>query len=248
MIDFQIDKHSVIPIYHQLQEAFVDLINSGYYKADDILPSENEIAKKFNISRNTAQRVLNNLVNRGLAYRIQGLGTFVANKKITYSIVTSLSYSAEIIGLNKNVRSKLIFANEINASELIAHNLIINVNEPVYSIQRLRYIDEIPMTLQTSFLPKALVPGLIEKQVEEESLFKIISKDYGLDIDSATETLQAVKVNNYEAKILELDTGEPAFLIERITKLKNGQVIEFVKTILRGDKSKFYIELPEKQS
>lgn len=246
MLEFHIEKHSVIPIYHQLQEALVDQINSGHYKADDLLPSEHEIAKKYNISRNTAQRVLNNLVNRGLAYRIQGLGTFVANKKVTFSVVTSLSYSAEIIGLNKTVRTKLMLAEEIPATELIAHNLMIEVGEPVYSLQRVRFIDEIPMSLQTSFLPAALVPGLIEKQAEEESLFKTIYKEYGLEIDAASETLQAVKVNNYEAKILGLNHDDPAFLLERITKLKNGKVIEFVKTILRGDKSKFYIELAGK--
>jgi len=246
MLDFHIEKHSVIPIYHQLQEALVDLINSGHYKADDFLPSEHEIANKFNISRNTAQRVLNNLVNRGLAYRVQGLGTFVANKKVTFSVVTSLSYSAEIIGLNKTVRTKLILAEEIPATELIAHNLMINIEEPVYSLQRVRFIDEIPMSLQTSFLPAALVPGLIEKQAEEESLFKTINKEYGFEIDTASETLQAVKVNNYEAKILGLNHDDPAFLLERITKVKSGQVIEFVKTILRGDKSKFYIELAGK--
>jgi len=247
MLDFHLDKHSVIPIYHQLQEVLVDMINSGQYKADDNLPSENEIAQKYAISRNTAQRVLNNLVNRGLAYRIQGSGTFVANKKVTFSVVTSLSYSAEIVGLNKKIHTKLIQAEEIPATELIARNLMIGIEEPVYTLQRVRYIDDIPMSLQTSFLPAILVPGLIQKQAEEESLFKTINKEYGLEIDSAAETLQAVKVNNYEAKILGLGHNEAAFLLERITKLKSGQVIEFVKTILRGDKSKFYIELSGRQ-
>ncbi|MDD5766453.1 MAG: GntR family transcriptional regulator [Candidatus Marinimicrobia bacterium] len=246
MQDLQIDKHSVIPIYYQIQEAMIDMIQSGRYKADDLLPSEHELSSKFRISRNTSMRVLNNLVSRGLAYRVQGSGTFVANKMITFSIVASLSYTAEIIGLNKTPRTKLIIAEEIKATEFIARNLMIAIDEPVYTLQRVRYIDNIPMSLQTSFLPAALVPGLIQKQAEEESLFKTINKEYGLEIDSATETLQAVKVNSFEAKILGLNTGDAAFLVERITKLKTGQVIEFVKTILRGDKSKFYIELPGK--
>ena len=63
--------------------------------------------------------MLRHLVDRGYAYRIQGKGTFVANKTITYSLVANLSFSAEMLGLNKKVRSKLICADEITAHSLI---------------------------------------------------------------------------------------------------------------------------------
>jgi len=242
----EINKHSIIPVYHQLQEMFIDQIDEGLYKAGDQLPSENILAAYYKISRNTAQRVLKYLVDRGLAYRLQGKGTFVANKMVTFSIVTSLSYSSEIIGLNKTPRSKLVHAEEIAAPARISRKLEIDERDPVYSIRRIRYVDNIPMSLQTSYIPAQLVPGLIFKNFEEKSLFQTIGNDYGLEIGKASETMQAVQPSKYESKLLEMGDKDAVFLIERITRLKNNSVIEFVKTILRGDKSKFYVELSNK--
>ncbi|MDD3807773.1 MAG: GntR family transcriptional regulator [Candidatus Marinimicrobia bacterium] len=239
----KIDKNSIIPFYYQLQEVLENLIEQGYYKPDEKLPSENDLKEYLGISRATAQRAIKNLVDRGLAYRIQGKGTFVANKSIRFSIVASLSFSAEMIGMNKKVRSKLICADEIKAHKLISKMLKADENTRFYSIQRLRYVDEVPIALQTSYLPVDLVPGLIHKDIEEHSMFMTIKNEYGLNIVDAEETLQAVKATSYEANLLNIKPGDSVFLLERITKIDSGEVLEFVKTILRGDKGKFYVEV-----
>ena len=238
-----LDKNSIVPYYHQLQEVLENLIDQEEYKPDQKLPSENELKELLGISRQTAQRALKNLVDRGIAYRIQGKGTFVANKTITYSIIANLSFSAEILGLNKRVSSKIIHSEEIEAHSLIKKVLHTSENEKFYSIQRLRYVDDIPISIQTSYLPTILVPGIINKNIEEVSMFKMIKEDYGLEIGEAFETLQSVKVTKYEAQLLHIDEGDAVFLLERTTKLKSGETLEFVKTILRGDKGKFFVEL-----
>ena len=238
-----LDKNSVIPYYHQLQEVLENLIDQEVYKPDQKLPSENELKELLGISRQTAQRALKNLVDRGIAYRMQGKGTFVANKTITYSIIANLSFSAEILGLNKRVSSKIISAEEIEAHKLIKMELKTSDIEKFYSIQRLRYVDDLPISIQTSYMPTKLVPGIINKNIEEISMFKMIKEDYGLEIGEAFETLQSVKVTKYEAQLLNIDEGDAVFLLERTTKLKSGETLEFVKTILRGDKGKFFVEL-----
>ncbi|RKY62453.1 MAG: phosphonate metabolism transcriptional regulator PhnF [Candidatus Neomarinimicrobiota bacterium] len=242
----KIDKNSIVPYYYQLQEVLENLIDQGIYKPDQKLPSENELREWLGISRHTAQRALKHLVDRGIAYRIQGKGTFVANKTITYSLVANLSFSAEMLGLNKKVRSKLICADEMTAHSLITKMLQSDENAKFYSIQRLRYVDDIPISLQTSYLPVALVPGLINRNFEEVSLFTIIKEEYGLEIGEAFETLQAVKATEYEARHLKIKEGDAVFLLERTTKLRSGEVLEFVKTILRGDRGKFYVEFKGK--
>ena len=242
----KIDKNSIVPYYYQLQEVLENLIDQSIYKPDQKLPSENELSEWLGISRHTAQRALKHLVDRGIAYRIQGKGTFVANKTITYSVVANLSFSAEMLGLNKKVRSQLINSEEITAHSLITKMLKTEEGAKFYSIQRLRFVDEIPISIQTSYLPVDLVPGLIEKNFEETSLFSTIKEDYGHEIGEAFETLQAVKANEYEAKHLKIKKGDAVFLLERTTKLKSGEILEFVKTVLRGDRGKFYVELNEK--
>jgi len=238
-----IEKHSIIPYYHQLYTILYQAIEDGHYKSHDRLPSENELCKQYQISRNTAQKSIQLLVDQGIAYRSQGKGSFVTDTKITYGITASLSYSAEIIGLKKIPESNLLHAKSLNASTHIAKNLDIKRGEQVYSLERLRFVDKSPMALQTSFLPVYLVPGLIDLEFEEGSLFKTIKNNYGHEISSASELLKSVKCDAYESKLLNLNNGDAVFLLERVTKLTNGAVLEFVKTILRGDKSTFSIEL-----
>jgi GntR family transcriptional regulator len=244
----ELDKTHVIPIYHQLYSTLLDRIEDGVYKAHDRLPSENELCAAYHISRSTAQKALQILVDQGVAYRTQGKGTYVADKMLTYSITASLSYSAEIIGLHKNPLSRFISAKEMKAPARVARKLGLRKNHDVYSIQRVRLVDNTPMSLQTSYLPVELVPGLIDYEFSEGSLFKTIKKNYGHQIGQGTETLKAVRCDAYEAKMLRIKEGDPVFLLERCTQLENGQAIEFVRTILRGDKSKFFIRLDLKDS
>lgn len=239
----KIDKNSVVPYYYQLQEVLENLIDQEIYKPDQRLPSENELKELLGISRQTAQKALKHLVDRGLAYRIKGKGTFVANKSIKYSIIANLSFSTEILGSNKSVSSKIINAEIIQAHSLIKKELKTSDDAKFYSIQRLRFADDIPISIQTSYLPHDLVPGIINKNLEEISMFKMIKEDYGLEIGEAFETLRAVKATSWEAKLLDISKGDAVFLLERTTKLKSGETLEFVKTILRGDRGKFYVEL-----
>ncbi len=239
----EIEKNSLVPIYHQLFSLLLDLIDNRVYKPHDRLPSENELAEIYQISRNTAQRSIRQLVTRGVAYRIRGKGTFVSDKTITYSVTASLSYSAEIIGMNKILQNKLIHIKEISAPPLIARKLNIGEGEPVYSIQRVRLVDDIPMSLQTSYLPKSMVPDLINKKFEEGSLFKTVKKEYRHEIGVASEVLKSVLADAHEARLLDIKENDAVFLLERVTRTKNGEILEYVKTILRGDKSKFSLEL-----
>ena len=239
----EFNRNGIIPIYYQLQEALSEWIADGIYKPHDRLPSENELCRHFNVSRNTAQRALKTVVDKGAAYRVQGRGTFVADKQITYSITAKLSFSAEIIGLAKEIRSILNFSRIQKASLYVSRLLEIEESEQVTTIQRIRLVDETPAALMTSYIPRKLVPGLQDRLVPEGSLFKTIKAEYGLEVGSGTETMQVVNADEYEAQQLGISEGDAVFLIERISKCTDGTVIELAKTILRGDISKFIIEL-----
>lgn len=242
-----IDKNSFAPIYYQLQELLVGKIESGELKPGDKLPSENELAKQYSISRNTAQKAIRALVNWGLAQRIQGKGTYVCNKTVTLSITASLSLTSEIIGLNKVPYSHILQAKIIEASLDIAGKLGVKKDTKVYSIQRIRYVDDQPLMIQTSYIPVAYIPGLLDKNLEDKSLFGLIMREYGVKIDKASEMMRAVSVTEFEGKILKIPEFSPAFLLQRQTYLNDGRVLEYAKTIVRGDKSKFYVDLNKEE-
>jgi len=247
MTSQDIDKNSFAPIYYQLQELLVGKIESGELKPGDKLPSENELADKYDISRNTAQKAIRALVNWGLAQRIQGKGTYVCNKTVTLSITASLSLTSEIIGLNKVPHSHILQAKQIEASFDIANKLGVKKDTKVYSIQRIRSVDDLPLMIQTSYIPVAYLPDLLEKNLEDKSLFGVIMHEYGIKIDKASEMMRAVSVTKFEGEMLQIPEFSPAFLLQRQTYLDDGRVLEYAKTIVRGDKSKFHVDLNKEE-
>lgn len=247
MTSKDIDKESFVPIYYQLQELLVGMIESGELKPGDKLPSENELVDKYDISRNTVQKAIRALVNWGLAQRVQGKGTFVCNKSVTLSITASLSLTSEIIGLNKVPHSKILQAKIIEASFNIAKKLNVEKDTEVYIIQRIRFVDDLPLMIQTSYIPIEYLPNLLDKNLEDKSLFSTIMNEYGIKIDKASETMRAVSVTKFEGEMLDIPEYSPAFLLQRITYLKNGEILEYAKTIVRGDKSKFSVDLQNEE-
>ncbi|HIA86332.1 MAG TPA: GntR family transcriptional regulator [Candidatus Marinimicrobia bacterium] len=237
------NRNGIIPMYYQLKELISDWIADGEYKPHDQLPSENELRTSFSVSRNTAQKALKTLVDKGVAYRIQGKGTFVADPQIAYSITATLSFSSEIIGLRKEPRNILNFSKATGASSHIARLLEIEEGDQVCTIQRIRLVDDIPAALMTSYLPVDLVPRLLDTLVVDKSLFQTIKREYGIEVGSGFETLQVGHADEYEAKQLGIREGDAVFMLERISKTTEGIVLELAKTVLRGDISKIYVEL-----
>ncbi len=241
--DPTLQRESIIPLYYQLMEILIDQIETGLLNPGDPVPSENQLCRKYGVSKNTVLQAIQALVNKRLIYRTRGKGTFVANPKITQSITSMLSFSSEMVGLNGSLKNRSIESKEVPALPAIARHLGIPENMPVFHIQILREAQGKPIALQTSFLPSDLCPGLIHTPFEGGSLLKTLQDRYGLRIDSVRETFQAVKSDAYEARLLEIRIGDPLVLLERLSTEKGGRIIELVRTLLRGDRCKFDIEL-----
>ena len=76
-----LDKNSLIPLYVQLENLLLEMIESGELKVGDIIPSENELSKNYSISRMTAKKAIDNLTVKGFLERVKGKGTFVIGKE-----------------------------------------------------------------------------------------------------------------------------------------------------------------------
>jgi GntR family transcriptional regulator len=238
-----LERGSIIPLYYQLLEILIDQIETGILRPGDPVPSENELCRKYGVSKSTVLQAIQALVNKRLVYRVRGKGTFVTDPKISQSITTLLSYSSEIVGQNGSTINRSVSSKLMPALPAVARHLGIPEGSPIYHIQILREAGKTPIALQTSFLPADLVPGLIDIPFDDGSLIKTIQNRYNIKITSVQETFQAVKSDSYEAKLLEIHVGEPLVLLERFSTEKRGRIIELARTLLRGDRCKFNIEL-----
>lgn len=233
-----IDKNSPIPIYHQLEEYIKAQIDSGELKPDETIPSERVYADMFQISRMTIRQALTNLVNDGYLYRQKGRGTFVNKKKFEQRLQGLTSFTEDMRERGFTPGSKLISFEIIPAGREIADRLKLNENTPVYEIKRVRLADNVPMALETTYLPANLVKGLTE-DIINQSLYQYIEEKLNLVIHEATQQIEASNAKDQELRLLEIEKGSPVLLILRTSILKDGIPFEFVKSAYRADRYKF---------
>lgn len=239
-----IKKDSPIPIYYQLEEIIKDLIEKGELRPGDSLPAEREYAEKFEISRMTVRQAFTQLVNDGYLYRIQGKGTFVAERKpkIEQALQGLTSFTEDMKARGMKPGSQLVQFEIIPATSLIANQLGIQEYGPVYEIKRIRLADDVPMALETNYISANFIKGLTEKIVNQ-SLYSYIENQLNLRIDHASQVIESSVADELEAEYLNIQPGAPVMLIQRNTFLKDGTPVEFVKSTYRADRYKFMIQM-----
>ncbi|WP_026695853.1 GntR family transcriptional regulator [Peribacillus kribbensis] len=237
-----IKKDSPIPIYYQLQELLKDLIEKGELGPGDAVPTEREYAEKFQISRMTVRQAFTQLVNEGYLHRIQGKGTFVADRKIEQPLYRLRSFTEDMVARGLKPGSQLISFEIIPASSQVASQLAIQEYAPVYEIKRIRLADDVPMALETSYISANLIKGLTEPIVKE-SVYSYIEEVLDLQIDHGSQIIESSVANQVEAKFLKIKKGAPIMLIQQQTFLKDETPVEYVKSSYRADRYKFMIEM-----
>lgn len=238
-----LDPESFVPLYYQLKEIIKENIESGEWVPGDLIPSENKLQQQFNISRNTAKKALDDLVQEGILKRVQGKGTFVSMPKIEQSLTGFYSFSKVLEAKGLQPEDIVLSLTKIGAKPSVAKRLQVPTGSGVIALKRLRCAKKEPIILETSYLSQHLVPDLGVDRLKKSSLYDVLEKDYGIFVTKAKEVFEPVLVRDYESKYLQVEEGYPALLLDRIAFGADGSVVEFCRSIVRGDRCRFYTEL-----
>ena len=237
-----LSKHDPVPLYHQLKTILLDRVKSGELKANDKLPSEDEIAEQYGISKATVRQAIGELANEGVIRREQGRGTYVAEQQIEQGPRALTGFTEEMRKHGLHSSSKVIKRRVIEADAETAQKLHISEGDALFELTRLRLADGEPMGLQTAVIPLALTPR-IKHEDFSASLYEILESKYGLVPNTAEETHTAVLLEEREAKLLKVPLGAPALAAERITYLADKRPFEIVRSLMRGDRYKIILQL-----
>lgn len=238
-----LNHEAVVPLYHQLKEIILETIESDEWKPGELIPSEYQFVERFNVSRNTVKKAIETLVQEGALFRVQGKGTYVAMPKLEQSLSSFYSFSRVIRDRGLQARDIVLNVREARAVGGVAKRLQIQVGQPVLELERLRCMEEDPFVLEVSHLPKDLVPQIDVEELQRTSLYDFIRDRYGILVTKAKESFEPVLISDYEARHLQTHEGYPALLLHRVAYDASGTVIEYCKSIVRGDKCRFYTEL-----
>jgi len=242
IINKYLDRNSPIPLYYQFKVILREEIENRKWKVDEKIPTEKEFADLYHISITTVRQALNALTIEGVLVRQQGKGTFIANPKIEKGPIILTSFTEEMAKRGMKASSKVLHIGNSRVDKRIARILKILPGSNVTFIQRLRFADDEPMGIQNCYIPKDFVPNLTESDVSG-SLYELLENKYQLKIANAIEKYSAILLEKHISKLLHLNYPAAGFIVERTAFLANGKPVEFVESIMRGDRYSISINL-----
>jgi GntR family transcriptional regulator len=225
-----------LPRYHRIAEELRERIRGGEWGPGAPLPNQRRLAQGFGVTLMTLRQALELLERDHLITRRHGLGTFVAAPTIDYEILKLRRFAGELSARGQSVSTRVLDARPAVADRRASLALGLSPRARMVMVERLRLVDEHPMSLQRSFLPSRIGEQVLTSDLTETSLSRVLEFKLGVVVVRAREAVSAVRLAAREARELACAPGAPAFESERVSHDAAGQPIVFDRVFIPGDR------------
>lgn len=237
--DIELDHSSPVPLYHQISEPIKNLILDGTIPPGAKLEDELSMASRLGVSRPTARRALQSLVDLRLVVRKRAVGTIVAPKEIHRQVKLSSLYD-DLRETGQKPTTEVISYEEVAAEAEIAEDLRLSEGQPVIKVVRLRLANGEPLAIMTNYLPLEIAPS--EKELRSGGLYDAM-RSHGHEVVSASQTISARKASSEEAETLQESRGAAILSMRRIAYNQSGVPIEIGDHVYRASRYHFTVSL-----
>jgi GntR family transcriptional regulator len=217
----------------QVADVLRHQIHRGAY--DEGLPTEPDLAAEFFVSRNTIREALAALKHEGLIDRGPKVGTHVTHRKFDHGLDT-------LLGLNETfkdygeVRNEVRAALHIPAPPSVARRLQLDAGQQVVFVERLRYLGELPLSLDLTYLAPDIGSAVLGQPLETNDVFALIEAVSGQRLGAATLAVEAIPADAHSAATLQVPAGAALLMLERLTHLDDGRPVDLEYIRMRGDR------------
>ncbi len=241
MARFRLDA-SPVPLHHQVYLDLRAALDAGEWRPGEQIPPERELAGRYGCSVITVRRALGDLARERRLKRTRGRGTFVSRPPIQLDLDGTMTFSEELQLLGHDPSTRVVSAETLPADSRVAEALELPVGADVVHLERLRMADGEPLLLEQVFLPAARFPGLLAGDLEAGSLYQLLVDRYDTAVVRAREALEPIALAAREARLLGVEPHRPALLIEGLAFDRFGMPVEFARSYVRGDRTRYYVE------
>lgn len=227
--------------YQQIAYEIEQYIHEHNLEQGTKLDSLDTLTKRYNVSRSTISKALDTLEKRGAIFQQRGSGIFVRRQRREgyVSLLINRGFSANF--KEREIRYKALKVEQTVADEEVANNLHINVNDPVYEIERIVYMDGEKLCKEVSYFPVEVVPYL-NKEIAEQSIFHYLETAYKMNISFADVYLVIDQLNAAEAEALDLPELSPGLYLEQVVYLATGIPFDYSKIVYHYKHAKFFLQ------
>lgn len=224
------------PRHKQISEWLRQQIEEGHFQADQKLPSENELCKKFDVSRVTVRKALLTLENEGHIYRSQGLGSFVSDDRPRQSLIELTDFEEDMQRAGLEPSSQVIDFKTVPATEQIASLLNIDPESTVVRLDRLRLGDDQPIAFDITWLPMFYGQLIEGYDLQDETIYDILEKDFDIPVEKGHFRIEAENASEEIAKHLQVKPGAALLLIDRLSLTVGDKPVYYQKRYYRSER------------
>ncbi|MFC3032893.1 histidine utilization repressor [Pseudoalteromonas fenneropenaei] len=221
------------PKFAQIKQHIIDHIRAYTWLENDRVPSENELAEQFQVSRMTARRALSELTDAGILTRSQGLGTFVASLKSQSSLLEIRNIADEVKERGGAYSCTVLTLESIIALAPIAIALGVEANSQVYRSVLVHHENEQPLQVEERFVNPHLANDYLQQDFTVLTPHEYLSQVAPLT--EARHTVEAITPNRTICEWLNLFNEEPCLQVIRRTWSAVG-IVSFARLISPGSK------------
>jgi DNA-binding GntR family transcriptional regulator len=235
MLRIDLDRSSPIPLYHQMAKAIELNIESGALAPGERLENEIALAQRLRVSRPTARRALQELVDLGMLVRKRGVGTQVAPVRVRRKVGISSLFD-DLAGSGRKPTTTVLEYSVGHGSPEITEVLEIPLDSDVVTVRRLRYADGEPLALMTNHLALEIAPTY--EELNELGLYAAL-RERGIEVHLAQQQIGARTATAAEARMLDEKPKAALLSMERTAYDATGRAIEHGKHLYRASRYSF---------
>jgi GntR family transcriptional regulator len=235
LLAVRVDKSSPHPVYLQIAERIRAVLAAAALPAGTPLPSERVLCLQYGVSRMTLRQAFDLLERDGLIDSQRGRGKFVAHRRMAKQQQEMHSFTEEMLSRGATPSSRLLSFRVLEAGPAAGEFFGLPETQTVYAIQRVRCGNGEPLALESIEVPCYLCPNLERFDLANQSLYRILEENYGLELTHCVEEISAARPDRKHKKLLGVPQSAAVLVIKRKTFAANETPVEMGTTIYRGD-------------
>jgi GntR family transcriptional regulator len=236
MPELSLERGSYVPYYRQIRDQIEAMIKTGKLHAGEAIYSEGSCAMQLGISKMTVRQAFQALRAEGLLIIEKGKRPVVSTGRVQKDFHRLRGFTEEMSRRGLKPSSKLLQIEKVVPDAATANLLRLRAHEEVYRIRRLRFTNKDVVGLETAVLPARLCPDLDKQDLENQSLYALMTNRYNVGVEWSEEELEAIPAEKEQAKLLQVNIGYPLFSMRRIAYGKDDAPVEFTHSLFRGDR------------
>ena len=220
------------PLYRQIRQLIVSALDQGEWKPGELIPSEMDLAVRFQVSQGTVRKAIDELSAENLVVRRQGKGTFVATHheaRVQFRFLRLMPDAGEA----HQPENQIVEVRRMRGPAEVARVLDIKAGDSVVFIRRLQYFDAVPTIMEEIWLPGAIFKGLTAERLAEYKgpMYGLFETEFGTQMIRASEKLKAVSADELAVELLKVQAGTPLLSVERVAYTYGDRPVELRRAL-----------------